>query len=59
MKEWLLIILITGQPEREVATTVTYKQCSDTGSAMQKDYVRQFQKMPHDFGFRCERITRL
>lgn len=52
MHVFLLILSISGQPERISAICETYKQCSDTGAQASTLYQAQFNKQPKDFSYR-------
>lgn len=52
MHIFMLILAISGSPERAGAFCETYKQCSDLGAAAQARYLEQFHKTPDAFSYR-------
>ncbi len=52
MHVFMLILAISGQPERAGAICETYKQCSDLGADAQATYLEQFHKTPDAFSYR-------
>jgi hypothetical protein len=52
MHVFLLIISLSGHPEKIAAICETYQQCSDMGAALSLEYQRTFNVMPRDVAYR-------
>jgi hypothetical protein len=52
MHVFLLILTVTGQPERIAAVCDTYRQCSDKGADLVTQYEQIFHKQPAEFSYR-------